>query len=67
MYYIQFQLDLATLLKQTSPFAFLTDGKKKRLCLNCFMPWKLLQPELLDFSILFSLVNCLFRVRASVY
>ena len=42
MYYIQFQLDLTTLLKQTPPFAFLTDGKKKRLCLNCFMPWKLL-------------------------
>ena len=61
MYYIQFQLDLTTLLKQTPPFAFLTDEKKKRLCLNCFMPWKLLQPELLDYSILFCLVNCVFK------
>ena len=42
--------------EQRPPFVFLSERKKSRLCLNCFMPWKALQPELLDYSILSSLV-----------
>ena len=50
------------------PFVFfLNEEEKRRLYLNRVNPLKLPQPEPLDLSILFSLVELGFCVRASVY
>ena len=49
--------------EQMPPFALLSDGKKRRLCLNCLIPLTSPQPKLLDYSILFSLDKWFFSKR----
>ena len=41
--------------------AFFVKEERRRLCLNCVKPVKTPQPELLDWSILFSLVKLVFE------
>ena len=55
------------LLKDFPFVLFLNEKEKRRLYLNRVNPLKLPQPEPLDLSILFSLVELGFCVRASVY
>ena len=57
---------IATLLVEP-PLIFLSEEEKRWLCLNHIKPLGLLQPKLLDQSILFSLFQLVFLSVASVY
>ena len=63
---IAFVMQMYTLRAEPPFVFFFTEEEKSRLCPNRVNSLKPPQPELLDYSILFSLVKPVFPVRASV-